>query len=83
RGLRIELGEIQARLSEHPAVQEAAVIAREQRLIAYYTGVPSEVENLRAHLLQHLPEFMLPTSFMHLQALPLSPNGKLDRKALP
>ena len=83
RGLRIELGEIQARLTEHPAVQEAAVIAREQRLIAYYTGVPSDVESLRAHLLQHLPEFMLPTSFMHLQALPLSPNGKLDRKALP
>ncbi|MCF8998039.1 AMP-binding protein, partial [Pseudomonas carnis] len=83
RGLRIELGEIQARLTEHPAVQEAAVIAREQRLIAYYTGVPSDVESLRAHLLQHLPEFMLPTSFVHLQALPLSPNGKLDRKALP
>nr|WP_189663542.1 non-ribosomal peptide synthetase [Pseudomonas paralactis] len=83
RGLRIELGEIQARLTEHPAVQEAAVIAREQRLIAYYTGVPSEIENLRAHLLLHLPEFMVPASFVHLEALPLSPNGKLDRKALP
>nr|WP_282444191.1 non-ribosomal peptide synthetase [Pseudomonas fluorescens] len=83
RGLRIELGEIQARLTEHPAVQEAAVIAREQRLIAYYTGVPSEIESLRAHLLLHLPEFMVPASFVHLEALPLSPNGKLDRKALP
>ena len=83
RGLRIELGEIQARLSEHPAVQEAAVIAREQRLIAYYTGTLTEIEHLRAHLLLHLPEFMVPASFVHLHALPLSPNGKLDRKALP
>ena len=53
RGLRIELGEIQARLSEHPAVQEAAVIAREQRLIAYYTGVPSEI-NAAPHGPSHI-----------------------------
>nr|WP_283099539.1 non-ribosomal peptide synthetase [Pseudomonas sp. MWU15-20650] len=83
RGLRIELGEIQARLTEHPAVNEAAVIAREQRLIAYYTGARSEIDGLRAHLLQHLPDFMVPAIFVHLEALPLSPNGKLDRKALP
>jgi amino acid adenylation domain-containing protein len=83
RGLRIELGEIQARLTEHPAVNEAAVIAREQRLVAYYTGVCCETDALRAHLLQHLPEFMVPAIFVHLQALPLSPNGKLERKALP
>ncbi|TFY88194.1 non-ribosomal peptide synthetase [Pseudomonas nabeulensis] len=83
RGLRIELGEIQARLTELAQVQEAAVIARDQRLVAYYTGVPSATDTLRAHLLQHLPEFMVPATFVHLDALPLSPNGKLDRKALP
>ncbi|WP_455825751.1 amino acid adenylation domain-containing protein [Pseudomonas graminis] len=83
RGLRIELGEIQARLLEHAQVNEAAVVAREDRLIAYYTGEHTAIEHLRAHLLQHLPEFMVPALFMHLDALPLSPNGKLDRKALP
>ncbi|MCF5327094.1 amino acid adenylation domain-containing protein, partial [Pseudomonas lurida] len=81
RGLRIELGEIQARLLEHPQVNEAAVVAREERLVAYYTGVRSA--DLREHLLQHLPDFMVPALFVHLDALPLSPNGKLDRKALP
>ncbi|QHD06666.1 non-ribosomal peptide synthetase [Pseudomonas sp. R76] len=83
RGLRIELGEIQARLTEFPSVNEAAVVAREQRLVAYYTGVHSDIDALRSHLLQHLPEFMVPAIFVHLDALPLSPNGKLDRKALP
>ncbi|SFP36146.1 non-ribosomal peptide synthetase [Pseudomonas sp. NFPP28] len=83
RGLRIELGEIQARLTDHPQVNEAAVIARDNRLIAYYTGVSSEIDALRTHLLQHLPEFMVPSIFVHLDNLPLSPNGKLDRKALP
>ncbi len=83
RGLRIELGEIQARLLEHAHVNEAAVVARDERLVAYYTGVHSEIEHLRAHLLQQLPDFMVPALFVHLAALPLSPNGKLDRKALP
>jgi arthrofactin-type cyclic lipopeptide synthetase B len=83
RGLRIELGEIQARLLEHPQVNEAAVVAREERLVAYYTGAHIDIDRLRAHLLQHLPDFMVPAVFVHLDALPLSPNGKLDRKALP
>ncbi|MEW5750010.1 amino acid adenylation domain-containing protein [Pseudomonas lactis] len=83
RGLRIELGEIQARLIEHPTVKDAVVVARDQRLVAYYTGAPTDIESLRAQLLQHLPDFMVPALFMHLDALPLSPNGKLDRKALP
>ncbi len=83
RGLRIELGEIQARLLEHPQVNEAAVVAREERLVAYYTGTHSDIDGLRSHLLQHLPEFMVPAIFVHLDGLPLSPNGKLDRKALP
>ena len=83
RGLRIELGEIQARLTECPAVNEAAVIAREDRLVAYYTGAFTDIDVLRSQLLHHLPEFMVPAIFVHLDALPLSPNGKLDRKALP
>ncbi|NWB64130.1 hypothetical protein, partial [Pseudomonas sp. F1002] len=83
RGLRIELGEIQARLTEYPQVKEAAVLARDERLVAYYTGVPADIEQLRTHLLARLPDFMVPAVFVYLDALPLSPNGKLDRKALP
>ncbi|SEI21614.1 amino acid adenylation domain-containing protein [Pseudomonas asplenii] len=89
RGLRIELGEIQARLTAFPAVQEAVVVAREdvpgdKRLVAYYTAAErQEIEALRAHLLEQLPDYMVPMLFVHLEALPLSPNGKLDRKALP
>ncbi|MBK5529110.1 amino acid adenylation domain-containing protein [Pseudomonas sp. TH06] len=88
RGLRIELGEIQARMTGIAGVQEAAVLAREEvpgdkRLVAYYTGERLEVDVLRSHLLEHLPDYMVPMLFVHLDALPLSPNGKLDRKALP
>ncbi|ROM49343.1 hypothetical protein BK648_12415 [Pseudomonas poae] len=83
RGLRIELGEIEAHLAAHAAVQEAVVLVRDERLVAYYTGVAAEVEALRAHLLAQLPDYMVPQLFVHLEALPLSPNGKLDRKALP
>jgi arthrofactin-type cyclic lipopeptide synthetase B len=91
RGLRIELGEIQARLTQLPAVKEAVVLAREdvpgdKRLVAYYTTEANqrlEGEALRRHLLEQLPEYMLPALFVHLPAFPLSPNGKLDRKALP
>ncbi|HDS1733729.1 non-ribosomal peptide synthetase [Pseudomonas sp. BP8] len=83
RGLRIELGEIQAGLTRLTGVKEAVVVAHEQRLIAYYTGSPQPVDTLRTALLTHLPEFMVPALFMHLDTLPLSPNGKLDRKALP
>ncbi|WP_139835006.1 amino acid adenylation domain-containing protein, partial [Pseudomonas sp. B35(2017)] len=88
RGLRIELGEIQSRLSALDGVQEAAVLAREdvpgdKRLVAYYTGTAQSVEDLRTRLLEHLPDYMVPALFVHLDAWPLSPNGKLDRKALP
>jgi arthrofactin-type cyclic lipopeptide synthetase B len=88
RGLRIELGEIQARLAQIEGVQEAVVVAREdvpgdKRLVAYYTGERLEIDVLRSHLLEHLPDYMVPAVFVHLDALPLSPNGKLDRKALP
>jgi arthrofactin-type cyclic lipopeptide synthetase B len=88
RGLRIELGEIQARLTQVHGVQEAVVLAREdvpgdKRLVAYYTGERLEIDLLRSHLLKPLPDYMVPAVFVHLDALPLSPNGKLDRKALP
>ncbi|PMX76814.1 hypothetical protein C1Y21_34420, partial [Pseudomonas sp. MPR-R2A3] len=75
--------EIQARLLQYPQINEAAVVARDSRLVAYYTGVPAQIDALRSHLLEHLPDYMVPATFMHLDALPLSPNGKLDRKALP
>nr|WP_281355894.1 non-ribosomal peptide synthase/polyketide synthase [Pseudomonas atagonensis] len=88
RGLRIEPGEIQAHLAQVDGVREAAVLAREdvpgdQRLVAYYSGEPLPIDQLRSQLLKHLPDYMVPAVFVHLDALPLSPNGKLDRKALP
>src|SRR4030095_10238647 len=91
RGHRIELGEIEATLGTHPAVRSAVVVAREdrpgdQRLVAYVVPRPrartAEAE-LREHLKKRLPEFMLPSPFVHLSALPLTPNQKVDRKALP
>ncbi|HEX9936581.1 MAG TPA: amino acid adenylation domain-containing protein, partial [Longimicrobium sp.] len=88
RGFRIELGEIEARLAEHPAVHEVVVVARDgevgdPRLVAYYVGDPAGAEALRAHLAARLPEYMVPAAFVHMDALPVNPNGKLDRKALP
>jgi amino acid adenylation domain-containing protein len=88
RGYRIELGEIEAMLSSHPEVRETVVIAREEeeggrRLVAYYTGEKVSVEDLRAHLATALPEYMIPAAYAHLERLPLTANGKLDRRALP
>ncbi|HVH13707.1 MAG TPA: amino acid adenylation domain-containing protein, partial [Longimicrobium sp.] len=89
RGFRIELGEIETRLLEHPAVEEAVVVAREddgvaaKRLVAYWVGGAVEPEALRAHLLERLPDYMVPAAYVHLPALPLNPNGKVDRRALP
>ncbi|MBK5533687.1 amino acid adenylation domain-containing protein [Pseudomonas sp. TH08] len=87
RGVRLELGEIEARLLEHPAIREAVVLVRDERLVAYYsvrTGVAAPtLEALRAHVLARLPEFMVPGAYVMLAALPLTPNDKIDRKTLP
>ncbi|MDA3351781.1 non-ribosomal peptide synthase/polyketide synthase [Pseudomonas aeruginosa] len=87
RGLRIELGEIEARLLEHPRVREAAVLAVDGRQLVGYVVLESEGgdwrEALAAHLAASLPEYMVPAQWLALERMPLSPNGKLDRKALP
>ncbi|WP_172386774.1 non-ribosomal peptide synthetase [Streptomyces sp. MNP-20] len=93
RGQRVELGEIEAALSAHPAVGQAAVAVVDGRLVAYV--LPAEAspspsaspspdgEALRAHLAAELPAHMVPSAFLTLDSWPLTPSGKLDRKALP
>jgi amino acid adenylation domain-containing protein len=91
RGYRIELGEIEAACNEFAGVAASVVTAREDRpgdvrLVAYVTmatGAALDKAALKAHLRERLPEYMLPQHFVALDALPLLPNGKVDRKALP
>ncbi len=86
RGFRIEPGEIEAALLAHPALREAVVVARNDRLVAYVVArdgaVPDDSE-LRGFLAARLPEPMLPALFVPLPAVPLTPSGKVDRQALP
>ncbi len=89
RGFRIELGEIEHAIARHPDVQEYVVMVREdtpgnKRLVAYVVaGQPLTSEELRQFLRDRLPEYMIPASFVWLEALPIGPDGKVDRRALP
>ena len=91
RGYRIELGEVEEVLAEHPAVREAAVVSREsgsgsKDLLGYVVlrqGLEVGAVELREHLKAKLPEYMLPSVYVRLDRLPLTPSGKVDRRALP
>jgi amino acid adenylation domain-containing protein len=90
RGFRVETAEIEAVLRRHAAVQQVAVVLREdqpgdRRLVAYLAGAAAEgtADELRALARESLPDYMIPSAFVTLDGLPLTPNGKLDRAALP
>lgn len=91
RGFRIELGEIEAALAEHKDVSECVVIVirddfGDNRLVAYFSPAKegdTTIDGLRDFLKQKLPDYMVPATFIPLDSLPLSPNGKVDRRALP
>jgi amino acid adenylation domain-containing protein len=90
RGFRVEPGEVEAALADHPAVREAVVVAREdaaggRRLVAYVVprGERPAADDLRRHLSGRLPDYMVPSTFEAVAAVPLTPSGKVDRDALP
>ena len=90
RGFRIEVGEVEAVLAQHAGVRESVVVAREDdrgstRLVAYVVANNGDLQTaeLRNYMEQRLPEYMLPSAIVRLEVFPLTPNGKLDRKALP
>ncbi|HEV7591087.1 MAG TPA: condensation domain-containing protein, partial [Longimicrobium sp.] len=88
RGFRIELGEIESVLLAHPAVDEAVVVALPDdegahRLVAYVSPANAAAAELRPHLAASLPDYMVPSALVALDALPRTPNGKVDRAALP
>ncbi len=89
RGFRIELGEIETTLRAHPAVQDALVVVLDEprvgKRLAAYLAAPAKPDaaELRAYLQERLPVYMIPRAFVYLDAFPLNPNGKVDRRALP
>ncbi len=91
RGFRIELGDIESALRQHRGINDTVVVAREdtpgdKRLVAYFVpsqGTPATVGELRGFLKEKLPEYMVPSAFVPLEAMPLTPNGKVNRRALP
>jgi len=91
RGFRIELGEIETVLRQHSSINDAVVVAREdtpgdKRVVAYFVATPGAAPTtaeLRSFMKEKLPEFMLPSVFVTLRSMPLTPNGKVDRRALP
>ncbi|MFN2173859.1 MAG: non-ribosomal peptide synthetase, partial [Candidatus Promineifilaceae bacterium] len=91
RGFRIELGEIEAVLEQHPLVEQVVVMAREdipgdKRLVGYMllaNGVAPSISELRSFLKESLPDYMVPSAFMFVETFPLTPNKKIDRRALP
>ena len=91
RGFRVEPGEIEARLLEHPSIRDAVVTAREyegqeKRLVAYLVGEDGqriETGLLRSFLKNHVPDYMIPSAYVWIDAIPLTPNGKVDRGSLP
>jgi surfactin family lipopeptide synthetase A len=92
RGFRIELGEIEATLNTYPGLQQSLVMVREdipgkKGLVAYFVAQPEQVvpnpSELRSFLQERLPDYMIPAAFVKLDAMPLNPNGKVDRRALP
>lgn len=91
RGFRIELGEIETKLAGYAGIREVVVVAREdgdgeKRLVAYFVakdGGSIDRHELRDYLSQRLPDFMVPSAFVELTEIPLTPNGKIDRKGLP
>ncbi|MDZ8065406.1 MAG: amino acid adenylation domain-containing protein [Nostoc sp. DedQUE08] len=91
RGFRVELGEVEAVLSKHPQINQAVAkvhgeSAREKYLVAYFVPIAGEtitVEQLRAFLTVQLPDYMIPSAFVEMESFPLTPNGKVNRRALP
>ncbi|MFI8537654.1 amino acid adenylation domain-containing protein, partial [Streptomyces aquilus] len=82
RGFRVELGEVEAVLAAHPQVEQAVAVVRDARLIGYVVGDVDE-DAVRAHAATRLPDYMVPSAVVVLDALPLTVNGKVDRAALP
>jgi acyl carrier protein len=92
RGYRIELGEIESVLLKHPAIEECAVLVKEydqldKRIIAYICFADKSdrltITELRNHLRDFLPDYMIPQQLVEMETMPLTPNGKIDRKSLP